>query len=421
MNKVLVVSWGFPPLLDVEGIQVARYVKYLREYGWHPHVLMVHENTAIGKKIDAVLLSIVPANVKIDKARSLENRLLIRRITYRLPVLDVLPDSHSWWYWGACRLGKKIIRKQGPFQLIYSRACPFTSNLVGLFLKRKTGLPWIAHFSDPWVDSPYFPDFGYLHRRIIQKLENLVVQHADAITFASEYIKEMFVKKYTKLIAKKSFVAPNCYDASIYPAYQEKKQRTAKFTLTYTGKFYGIRSPAPLLQALRIILETSPSLSQEMQVLIVGELDAEYRALISKLEVEKIVSVVEMVPYHESLEYMSDADVLLLVDAPSEGPSVFLPSKLLDYIALNKPILGITPLEGTSADVIRAAGGIVVSPHDIKGIAAQIQTLYERYQNGDLKIVHSSPGVIQSYDVRNTAKSLSQMFTMVSEKVLSKK
>jgi len=421
MNKVVVVSWGFPPLLDVEGIQVARYVKYLGEYGWYPHVLTVHENTAIGKKIDADLLKLVPANVKIDKARSLENRLLIRRVTYRLPVLDILPDSNSWWYWGACRLGKKIIRNRGPFQLIYSRACPFTSNLVGLFLKRKTGLPWIAHFSDPWVDSPYFSDFGSLHRRIIQKLESLVIQHADAITFASGYIKEMFVKKYTKLVAKKSFVAPNCYDASIYPAYQEKKGRTAKFTLTYTGKFYGIRSPAPLLQALKIILETSPSISQEIQVLIVGELDAEYRALISKLGVEKIVSVVEMVPYHESLEYMSDADVLLLVDAPSEGPSVFLPSKLLDYIALNKPILGITPLEGASADVIRAAGGIVVSPHDVKGIAAQIQRLYKRYQSGDFKIVHNSPGVIQSYDVRNTAKSLSQMFTMVSEKVLSKK
>jgi hypothetical protein len=32
---------------------------------------------------------------------------------------------------------------------------PMTDHLVGLSLSRKYRIPWIARFSDPWVDNPY--------------------------------------------------------------------------------------------------------------------------------------------------------------------------------------------------------------------------------------------------------------------------
>ena len=45
-----------------------------------------------------------------------------------------------------------------------------------------------------------------------------------------------------------------------------------------------------------------------------------------------LVTVRPRVPYDESLRLTRDADALLVVDAPSAEPSVFLPSKLVEYI-----------------------------------------------------------------------------------------
>jgi hypothetical protein len=43
------------------------------------------------------------------------------------------------------------------------------------------------------------------------------------------------------------------------------------------------------------------------------------------------------VGYQESLKLMSEADALLVIDAPADQ-SVFLPSKLIDYIGAGRPI-----------------------------------------------------------------------------------
>ena len=51
----------------------------------------------------------------------------------------------------------------------------------------------------------------------------------------------------------------------------------------------------------------------------------------------------------------ADADVLLVIDAPSRGPSPFLPSKLIDYLPLRKPILGSHAGDGATAGLLRTS------------------------------------------------------------------
>jgi hypothetical protein len=65
---------------------------------------------------------------------------------------------------------------------------------------------------------------------------------------------------------------------------------------------------------------------------------------------------------------MKYADAYLLIDAPSEKPSVFLPSKLVEYLYMRKPILALTP-EGTSRDIIKETNtGVCIYPEDVKSI-----------------------------------------------------
>jgi len=85
-----------------------------------------------------------------------------------------------------------------------------------------------------------------------------------------------------------------------------------------------------------------------------------------------LVKVVSTVSYCQSLALMSSADLLLVIDAPTNNVSVFLPSKLVDYIGSGVPIFGISP-PGTSASLIERLGGYVANPRNVQEIATELR------------------------------------------------
>ena len=77
---------------------------------------------------------------------------------------------------------------------------------------------------------------------------------------------------------------------------------------------------------------------------------------------------------------MSDADMLLILDAPVEQ-SVFFPSKLVDYIGAKRPIFALTP-EGACADILRKVGGLVASPSSVESIKDGLVMAIRRMKSG---------------------------------------
>ncbi|MFC1933371.1 glycosyltransferase [Chloroflexota bacterium] len=411
MKKVLFVSYAFPPQLSPESIQTSRYVKFLPQYGWEPYVICADEESILSEPIDKSMLSLLPPNIRMLKVRSFEPRILMMAIGKFLPVLFKLPDNKIGWRWSAYR--KSLVAlKEERFDLIHSWAMYLSSNIVGLKLKKKTGLPWVVHFSDPWVDSPYM-HYGRLDAYINRKLERAVMERADAIVFVSEETRQLVMRKYPPEVRRRSAVIPHCYDPEIVAKTPPAKENP-KLTFTYTGNFYyGMRTPMGLFQALHNILSKQPEIQDFINVQMVGTLHKDYQDAILRLGIEKVVSVVGAVPYLKSLECIQNASVLLLIDAPSKTPSIFLPLKLIEYIAFKKPILGITPVEGTSASLIKRLGGIVVSPEDIGGIEEGILTFYQKFKAGSLSDYAYSDDDIRSYSVVNATRTLAELFDSV--------
>ena len=86
--------------------------------------------------------------------RSLEERLVCRALWRLLPPLKLLPDEKWVWIGAAARAARRLAAERR-FDVLVSFAQPWSDHLVGLRVHRATGLPWVAHFSDPWTDSPY--------------------------------------------------------------------------------------------------------------------------------------------------------------------------------------------------------------------------------------------------------------------------
>jgi glycosyltransferase involved in cell wall biosynthesis len=416
VRRLLAISWAMPPLLAPRALQVPLNLKYLARLGWeitvitanhHPHWKGIRYDPDLESRFDSAGFTTVP----IDSPE----RSLLRRALWRyLSPLRPIPDNQRPWSRLAVRAAQNLL-EGAPYNAILSFAVPWSDHLAGLELHRQTGLPWIAHFSDPWVDSPYFGMSGRV-RSINEQLEEAVIREADRVIFVTDQTVDLVMKKYPAEWRKKVSVIPHGYD----PGEQHPEPRTGvglgqgQLKLVYTGTFYGLRSPAPLFHALHKLREIS--LAQYIDVKLVGQVPEKYgyQRLAHDLDLDDIVQFAGVQPYAQTQVITAEADALLVIDAPNLESSVFLPSKLVEYLPFQKPIIGITPLQGASAELIRRLGCPVVSPDDVEGIARILAELVATWRAGKWGLGTTYSSVAAEYDIRNTTRRIDALLHDVS-------
>ena len=277
----------------------------------------------------------------------------------RFGPLGKLPDSYRFFNFLLFNKAKQMITENN-YEVMVTWSQPHSSHLVGLKLKSslKTSPKWIAHFSDPWLSNPYFEVKNWI-KMINENLFNRVLNQADAISVTNEYAV-MLEKGFSSAEnRRKVHVVPHSFLPSMYPS-GSKSRANDQIVLRYIGSFYGLRRPDPILSALAELEASDPNIAKKLRVEFIGAtLDEKALRDIQKLKLASI-KVLPSVSFRESLGLMQNADLLLIIDAPM-GISPFLPSKLIDYIGSNVPVLAFTP-PGPSADVVKELGGWVASP-----------------------------------------------------------
>jgi hypothetical protein len=246
---------------------------------------------------------------------------------------------------------------------------PMSDHLIGLELKKRHGLPWMAFFSDPWIDNP-FKQFNWVTKKANAQFEKTVMETADRLLFTSNETIDLVLSKYSSEVRRKSRILPHSFEPSEY----SQPVLDDSVTIRFLGDLYGPRTPKPLFEALINLHRSDPNIFRGVRFEFVGsmcDLDLEEMGW-SQLP-EGLVTLVPTVSNRESLQLMSESDALMVIDAPAEQ-SVFLPSKLIDYLGAAKPILGITP-PGTATNLIMRLGGWTANPSDIDEIEETVKAL----------------------------------------------
>jgi glycosyltransferase involved in cell wall biosynthesis len=340
--KVLLISHNFSPMESPEAIRSEKYAKYLNRFGFNLFVL----NTP-------------------RKEGGLFRRVLAH--------YDIIPDAYKKWIQPAYKEACKIIEDE-KIDIILSRSMPIVSHKIVLKLKEKyPQIPWIAEFSDPWTANNYkkYPfSFG---KRKDKKIEQQIFLEANKIIATSFRTADLFKKQYPWAEAKVKTI-PNFYDEEEFNNINEGITKVpGKFIVIHTGNFYGIRTPEYLFKALKELEQQNIT---SIIVLLVGNL-GKYKKLIKKYNISnEILQIKETVNRLKAIELLKYADAYLLIDAPSKEPSVFLPSKLPEYLYMRRPILALTS-EGTVKDIIskETKTGICVSSYNIGEIALALKYL----------------------------------------------
>lgn len=410
--RLLAVSFVTPPLLTARSLQVARTLKHLTALGWDCTALSVDPVSLReqGLLADPALERLYRGTFRIVRTRTPENTRLLRWLRRFLVKLNPPGARAVWggkvlWVPSAIRAGRSLLVEGGAFSVIVSFAMPWASHVVGRALARASGLPWAAHFSDPWADSPYFHG-GACARRLLNRIEARTISDADLAVFVTERTADLVMRKYPLAWRRKIRVIPHGYDVDLLPR-RATHRAGAPLRLVHTGGLYDLRTPGPLLRALELLSRTRP-LRDRLEVVLIGSLEPTHARLAERLGLGQIARCVGPSPYLETLRAAAEADVCLLIDAPADAESVFLPAKIVDYLMLRRPILGLTPLHGESADLLRRVGCPVVAPDDVPGIAAAIGGLLQAWEtNGNaLRLSPDYDRVASEYDVRDTTRRL---------------
>lgn len=408
-RRLLAVSWEMPPLSGPRALQVSRTLAALGRLGWSSTAVCVDPRVGGPLRRDASAAEpFVADGVDLVRVSSPEESAWHRAVFRLLPALALLPDRQRLWIEPAVRAASRELNARA-HDVIVSFAQPWSDHLIGLRLRREHRLRWVAHFSDPWVDSPYQQGAAWLRARW-KRMEADVVAEADALVFVTRQTADTVMRKYPDAWRSKVHVVPHGYDRGqlqrLAPAPPPSPER---MRLVYTGRFYdGLRTPGPLFEAIAR-LRARRALGDELDLVLMGPGVRAYEARARKLGLESVVTFGGRQPYTDALAVAASADALLVIDAPSRSPSLFLPSKLVDYLMLRRPILGITPLQGASADLLHRLGCPVAAPDDIDAIARALEDLVKAWRNGRLEVSSDFDAVAAEYDVTHTTEMLSHV------------
>jgi glycosyltransferase involved in cell wall biosynthesis len=160
-----------------------------------------------------------------------------------------------------------------------------------------------------------------------------------------------------------------------------------------------------LFRALAL-LSGRGSLAGRLEIVLMGPAVEEFRRDATALGLDALIRFEPRRPKDDASRAAAAADVLLVIDAPSAGVSVFLPSKLIDYLAFRKPILGLTPADGASARLLARLECPVVAPDDPHAIAGALDALMARRQSGNLSVSAAFDAVASEFDIRRTTAQL---------------
>jgi hypothetical protein len=290
------------------------------------------------------------------------------RILGKVSRLPIRPDRYLLLTRAATARAEAL--GPGGYDCLVSRSQYHSVHAAARRLKQRyPDLPWVACFSDPWSGGTYERHIP-LMSAWSRNLERKVMREADALVFPTDDMRLHFESFHPEAaIAAKSHIIPHGFDPALYPEpAQERTGGTVR--LGIFGTFYGPRTPRLLLEAIDR-LAGNPSLPDfALETFGLGG-EAFRRELAQFGDAGNHVSHGGILPHTAALNRMAACDILVISDAPTPDRSIFLTSKIIDYLGARRPLFAITP-EGPTKDLIKRVGGWSASPDDPEAVVATL-------------------------------------------------
>jgi len=372
MNKVLIITYYWPPSGGAGVQRWLKFSKYLPEFNWEPVILTVDPIFAVYPVIDDSLNTEIPDNIRIYQTKATnwfrlyaKDKSIVPSAGFAKNNADNLkgkisrfirgnffiPDPRKGWNRFAYKKAIEIIENE-QIRYVITTSPPHSSQLIGLKLKKRfPGIKWIADFRDPWTDIYYYSQFLQtpLAKYIDSRYEKKVIRGSDLIISVGKTLSEILAKKTGDKKCDIQII-PNGFDEEDFS--KIKIKTPDKFTITYIGTL----TEAYPIEILLVALQKIKNKNHAFILRFVGLIPEYLKRKIIDLLGEENTEFLPYVSHIEAIEYMADSSLLLLLTPEHEHNRLIITGKLFEYSAIGKEILFIGPVDGDAADYLRLYG-----------------------------------------------------------------
>jgi glycosyltransferase involved in cell wall biosynthesis len=388
MNKVLILTYYWPPAGGAGVQRWLKFVKYMRNFGWEP-IVYTAENGEM-PVIDESLQKDVPPGATIlkkpiwepytiykrfigrkknDKINAsflneTKKRGLAEKISVWIRGNFFIPDARKFWIKPSIGYLSDYIPKNG-IKYVISSGPPHSMHLIALGLKKKNpDLKWIADFRDPWTNIDFYEKLMLgkradkkHHQQELSVLNNASLVLSIGQSMSDEF-KEMYLDGGGDDVAKFK-VLTNGFDEEDISTEQTIKDK--KFSIAHIGTLVKDRNPEILWKVLGKLVRENQDFRKQLEIKLVGKVDIFVTEQINKAGLKTFVRKIDYLPHTEVIREQQRSRLLLLLVNNTKNAKGILTGKFFEYMASGSPILAIGPVNGDLAQIIKETNTGLIS------------------------------------------------------------
>lgn len=383
-------------------------IPFLLEGNINPIIVSACTGKKDQQLIHYQILPLGGAGLKFDLRHYLKGRLgkgiiykiLITMLSLVLAPLIILEkiffglQSQASWAITAYITSLYLIHKY-KINLIYSTGGAYSAHLAGSWLKKTTGLNWIAEIHDPLVkpDQP----FKSRDEKFQYNLEKSICTNSDLIWWFTEGAFISAKNRNSQLKSKGHCIIPG----STPPMIEQEYHKSNKITYAHFGSLSITRSLDTFLKSLALYLKQHPEKKNIIEVHIYGSgLDSSSSQIV---KYEKLEGHIQL---HGRLEYdpttklsgreqillrMQAADFLLLAHGQIPDCAEYIPSKVYEYFWAKRPIFGMTYKNPQLDSLILERNGYIAETTDLKQIFNNIERSVNDWETNNIMTTFLKP------------------------------
>jgi len=430
MKKVLVITYYWPPGTGAGVFRWLKFCKYLRRHGWEP-VIYTPENPE-SPGIDPTLEEELPEGIQVIRHPIWEPYRFYKLLTgqkkdekiqsgflseNRKPTLAdkistwirgnlFIPDARRFWITPSVSFLTRWLAKH-PVDAMVTTGPPHSLHLIGLNLKEKTGIPWLADFRDPWTQIDYHDKLmlSKVAARKHQQLEKKVLRQADRVVTVSPHC----ASDLETIGNRKVEVITNGFDSDDFRDLPEFHYQS--FSITHLGSMNADRNPEMLWQVLQALVKEDSFFRDYLHIRLTGKTDITVRKSLEDAGLMPYTTFTPPLPHRKALAHAAESAILLLPLNNTPNVMGITTGKLFEYMGLRRPVLCIGPPEGDAAKIIHETrSGVTVDFHDAERCREILLEWAARFKKKDLSALDQSA---EQYD----RKKLTVKLTLLLDKM----
>ena len=380
-----------------------KFVKYLPDFGYQPHVYIPENPTY--PLLDEKLLSEVSEKAIIVKNKIFEpygfasvfskkktkdissgiipnkkKQSFVEKAMLWIRGNIFIPDARIFWVKPSILFLRKYLVENN-IDTVITTGPPHSLHLIGLQLKKEMHINWITDFRDPWTTIGYHKELKLSNwaAKIHKNLEKEVLNSCDSIIVTSPTTK----KEFEVITSKPISVITNGYDVEK----TFKKDKDEKFTLAHIGSLLSERNPLVLWKVLSELVAENALFASHFELKLIGAVSNEVISSIKEHGLEKYMNLMGYVSHETALKEQKSSQVLLLIEINSPETKCIIPGKLFEYMVSERPILALGPVGADFEQIIKSTNtGVFFTYNEKEALKSQISIYFESFLMKNLSV-----------------------------------